>query len=601
MLTAEELRLKHRKRRLLLVLAILLVLLIAAGFFGGRPAVNIIKAWQARHHARKAFACIEQQNWTGARDEATAAYQLRSTEPEALRAVARFLSRTRQIEALDFWKQLAERQPLTRQDLRDEATIAMTAGDLARAQGAVGKLTTNNPEPADWLLAGQLAIGQGSPEDAARALEKIDSRATDREKFQATLLRLSVATTQEQANQAWLQLDELSHGQSATALDALVVLARRSLSDQKSAIASSTADHIPDAAALSRALETHPLAKTPQKMIALDLLEQIDPTKRESLIERAVAEWKGVDPTSLVALGTWLNGKGEYQRELDAIPLSKTLQNRELFLLRLDALGTLDRWKEVKELLDNDRFPLEPVVQKMYLARCNAQLGEKVAAQNNWQRALEAAAGDPSKLITIGEYAEKNGVLDVADSAYGNAITEAPKFRAAYQGRLRIAQARRNTKQIHDVLAGMLQVWPNDPAIQNDEAYLRLLLLGGSGATPSGKKDESIPALSTFSDQRSGFDAIEKVAEKLIQENPTSMPHRTLLALVRLRQNRPSEALAAYANIEIAPRAVTPSALAVYAAVLFATGHEEAREKAAQLKPDELLPEERALIADLRK
>ena len=87
-----------------------------------------------------------------------------------------------------------------------------------------------------------------------------------------------------------------------------------------------------------------------------------------------------------------------------------------------------------------------------------------------------------------------------------------------------------------------------------------------------------------------------------MQENPTSMPHRTLLALVRLRQDRPADALAAYANIEVTPRAVTPSALAVHAAVLFATGHdEEAKDKAAQLKPDELLPEERALIADIRK
>jgi len=35
-------------------------------------------------------------------------------------------------------------------------------------------------------------------------------------------------------------------------------------------------------------------------------------------------------------------------------------------------------------------LPLDPVVQLMYLARCNAQLGEKTAAENNcsarWNR-----------------------------------------------------------------------------------------------------------------------------------------------------------------------------------------------------------------------
>jgi thioredoxin-like negative regulator of GroEL len=229
MLTAEERRLKHQKRRRLIALSLLLVILTVAGFFGGRPAVNAIKTWQARHHASKALAYIEQENWSDARSEATAAYQLRPAEPEALRAVARFLSRTRQVEALDFWKQLRERQPLTRQDLRDEATIAMIAAEIPQAEATVHKLTAENPQPADWLLAAQVSIGKGVPQDALLALEKIDSRATDREKFQAVVLRLSVATTKEQADKAWSQLEELSHGQSATALDALVVFARRTL------------------------------------------------------------------------------------------------------------------------------------------------------------------------------------------------------------------------------------------------------------------------------------------------------------------------------------------------------------------------------------
>ena len=178
------------------------------------------------------------------------------------------------------------------------------------------------------------------------------------------------------------------------------------------------------------------------------------------------------------ALATWLNGKTEFQRVLDAIPIEKALQTRELFLQYVDALGGLGRWKEIKELLDRDTYPLDPVVQKMYLARCNAQLGEKAASENNWQRALEAARGDPGKLMTLAEYAEKNGAIDVARAAYDEAAAEAPKLRAAHQGRLRLAQATGDTKKIHGVLADMLAIWPNDPAVQNDEAYTRLLLMG---------------------------------------------------------------------------------------------------------------------------
>src|SRR5207244_3016821 len=164
-------------------------------------------------------------------------------------------------------------------------------------------------------------------------------------------------------------------------------------------------------------------------------------------------------------------------------------QTRELFLQFLDALGGLDRWSEIKQLLEGDRFPLDPVIQKMYIARCNAQLGEKTAAENNWQRALEAAAGDPGKLITLGDYAEKNGIFDVAKSAFDNAAQESPKLRVAQQGRLRIAQRSGDTNKIHAVLADMLKIWPNDAAVQNDEGYTRLLLLGRNAA-PGARSQE---------------------------------------------------------------------------------------------------------------
>ena len=574
MLTTTEVRLKRQKRRRILLFGLILALVMVAGYFGGRPAINGIKSWQARRHAEKAFAYIQQQKWVEARNEATAAYQLRATEPQALRAVAQFLSRTKQVEALDFWKQLRDRQTLTREDLRDEAATALVADEIPRAEDAVGKLISSNPQPADWLLAAQLAINKEVPEDAIPAAEKAfsDPNATEPERFQGTLFGLASSPTASRAAEAWSRLQTLSHGQSETALNALVVLAQRALSQNNSNDSQAIS-----ATDLSRALEKHPLAKTPQKLIALDLLEHVDPSQREALIERAISNWKSGETDSLVALGTWLNGKGEYQREIDTISLDRALQSRELFLQHLDALGALGRWQEVKQLLESDRYPLEPVVQKMYLARCNAQLGEKTAAENNWQRALEAATGDPLKMMQVGQYAEKNGLIKVAGSAYEAARSGAPKLRVAQQGRLRIAQAIGDTAKIHGVLADMLRLWPNDHAIQNDEAYTRLLL----------SKDKIANEL----------DSIEQLAEKLMQRDPTSLPHRTLLALARLRQNRPADALAVYSNIQVTERALTPSALAIHAAVLAANGRlSEARTESKEIPMDKLLPEERELV-----
>jgi hypothetical protein len=584
MLTAEELRLKLRKRRRIVVLVVLLVLVLITGFFGGHPAMNAIKAWQARRHAQRAFTLINKEQWIDARGEAVAAYQLRPTEPQALRAVARFLSRTHQPEALEFWKQLASKTPLTRQDVRDEAMIAIIAGDTSRADASVRELMSSHAEPADWLLAAQLSVQKNLYEEAKSFLEKIvaDPRTTASEQFRATLLQLALAgNNQAERANALTRLKKLADAKTATSVDALVVLAQNALST--STDSSDSARH--EAGDLARVLENHPLAKAQHKLLAFDLRVRANPTQREQLIARAIADWKDAAAADLVALAAWLNGKGEYRREIDTIPLEKALQSRDLFLQHLDALGALGRWNEIKKLLGSERFPLDPTVQAMYLARCTSQLGEKTAAGNNWQRAREAAGGDVRKLTTLAQYAEKNGNAEIAEAAYNGAAATSPKLRVAQDGRLRLAQASRDTKKLHAVLADMLALWPNDAAIQNDEAYTRLLLL------PPANGEEHVDEIN----------AIEQLAEELVQQNPASLPHRTLLALARLKQHRPFAALEVYSNIQIVPNAVSPSALAVHAAVLAANGRRnDARHEIEQAPLDKLLPEERAGTADLR-
>ncbi len=611
MMTAEEIRLKRLKRRRLIAAAIVVVVILVAGIFGGRPALNAVKAWQARRHANKAFAYIDNENWTDARKEATAAYQLRPTEPQSLRAVARFLSRMRQLGALEFWQQLEKIAPLTREDRQDEAAVAIIAGETTRAETAVhALLESKDVDPGSWLLAAQLSIQKGAADEAMAALRRIfsDPRTTEQQQLQAALLELSLASGTDPADErladAWSRIEKISEGKSAVALPALALLARRQLS-----ISPSTTQPLNGSTAgeLVQRLASHPLARAPQKLLSLDLLEHATPSRHDELIAQGIAQWKDGDADDLLALARWLNGKNEFQKTLDTIPLEKTLLSGDLFLQYLDALGGLGHWSEIEELLGSERYPLDPVVQKMYLARCNAQLGEKTAADNNWHRALESAGGDVGKLISLAEYAEKNAIVDVAQSAFSAAAAEAPKLRSAQQGRLRIAQRSGDTKNIHAVLAEMLKIWPNDAAVQNDEAYTRLLLLGsnserGARSDQQGESSELLAPSSDLQTPSSELQALSALAENLVAKNPKSMPHRTLLALAYLKQNRAADALAVYNNITLTRSALTPSALAVHAAVLAANGQtEEARSEVEQMKIDNLLPEERALVEQLTK
>lgn len=581
MLTDEELRLRNRRRRRLVLAAIIFVALVLGAVFGGKPVAHAMKAWQARRHARVAFALMEKEQWNDARKEATAAYQLWPNEPEAIRAAARFLSRTRQAQALEFWDKLEKEKRLTRDDLVDEASIALVAGDDTRAKCAITTLlggTFGAPKPVDHLLEAQLAVRQGAPIEAHDALKKIfdDTAAASREKLQAALLEIAISGgTEAWRDEAWTRLRKIAEEKDAAGLDALTVLAQTLVTQEK------VPESFPiNANELADKIEAHPLASAQQKLLAVDLRIREQNDKRDELIAQATERWKNGEPEEIAALASWLNGKNEYQRVLDAIPREKAVLSRDLFLQHLDALGGLGRWTEIRDLLKRDTFPLDPVVQKMYLARCNAQLGEKAAAENNWQRAFEAARGDPTKLLMLANYAEKNGALEIAGTAYDEAAAEAPRLRAAHQGRLRLAQATNETRKIHEVLAEMLTIWPNDPAVQNDEAYTRLLLM----------------------QQESEVESIEQLAAKLVEREPSSLPHRTLLALARLKLGKFSDALEAYSSIQVARGALTPSALAVHAAVLAANSRaDDAAAEVRELDAKRLLPEEAALIGNVAR
>ena len=104
LISPEDAQLARRKRLIIVIGSVVLVLAILFGVFGRRPAGSAIRGWQARRHAQKAFAFIDKEQWDDARSEAMAAFQLSPDQPEALRAVARYLTRLHSIEAVDFWK-----------------------------------------------------------------------------------------------------------------------------------------------------------------------------------------------------------------------------------------------------------------------------------------------------------------------------------------------------------------------------------------------------------------------------------------------------------------------------------------------------------------
>jgi hypothetical protein len=327
---------------------------------------------------------------------------------------------------------------------------------------------------------------------------------------------------------------------------------------------------------VANALENHPDARPYHKLLALEVRARHDPALASQYVADAVERFSGGDDETLAALAAWLNKVGRPDKTLEVLSLNRAAQRQDLYLRHLDALATLDRWSAVKELLSRERFPIEPVLQHMYLAVAQRHLGSATAATNEWQRALEAA-NTAEKLLAVAQYAEQNSANDIADAAYSEAIKIAPKDRAPYTGRLRLALTAGQTAQAQTIAAEIAQLWPDDVAARNQDAYLRLLLGASDGAAEAAERDANV----------------------LVAKEPRNWLARATLGLACLRLGRNKEALAAIRE----PRVTgvePPGVLAVRAAILAANGYEEgARNDARLLAAKPLLPEERALIAPL--
>ncbi len=565
--------------------------LSVVGAFTARPAVHAVKSWQSRRLAAQALAYIELQRWPQARDRTVDAYALEPAEPMALRAYGRLLARTRNAGALPFYRRLQNLEALTTEDRRDFAEIALSVGEISEAATQSAWLLAHDRvaaqpagqahvPPVDWLLAAQAASASGD-ERAALAFARqllTDPAASESEQFTAAVRLVNAAAATDPngpaTTPAWECLRKLAESRGPVGLDALMLLSRR----PASAPGQGEPPGWINPADIAHRLETHPLARVPQKLLASDLAADAKPGSRARVLDAAVARWRDSDEVNLAALADWLLHKGEAARALEVLPAARAVRSVELSLRRFDTLAALGRWAEIKTALGSDN-PLDPLSQHMYQAATEEHLDHRRDAVSEWNQALEFCGHDPGKFFALGQYAESQGASETAESAYAAAAAAAPRMRPAHDALFRLADAHGQTAQARRVLAATLEIWPRDENAVNLEAYLRLLL-GASAAD----------ALT-----------IEKNAASLAAHEPGNWQARATLALARLRQGQGASALQAFTGLRAAGGGpVPPGALAVRAAALAAAGwKDEARADAHALAGTILRPEERVLIAPL--
>jgi tetratricopeptide (TPR) repeat protein len=541
-----------------------------------RPASHLIKEFWARRLAGEASILMENEQWQNAERKIQDALRLSFTEPAVWRTQARLLSRIGQNqEAVLWWQRIADSGPLSIADHRDYAAAALSAHDLITADGQVRELLGGNANPGspDFVVAAMLASARGYKKSALDYAGRVlaDSGATPRDKLGAATVTFSnIAPDSELYRRSYDYVVSVARNESENiALYALTILARQA--PPTAATNLSPPDVMPPAEIADR-LERHPKARAFHRMLAMEVRARIEPGKTDQLIENAVQKFGKADDESLTMLSSWLYNREKYETILKVVTPERASRSRDLFIQRVDALASLKRYSELKDMLLEEQSVVDPSTQHMFLAVVSAKLGKTVVSENEWDRALQGA-DSLQKLIALASYAEQNGALETADAAYARAIAKQSKLRAAYAARLRLAEALGDTARAHIMAKEIVRLWPDDMATRVHEIYLRLLL------DPSGTEAKT---------------AEEEVA-RIAAKNPWDGAAQTTLALARLRQGRMAAALEAAPQ----PGPGVPASPALAVAWAANGWKDKAQEEIKKLATVKLLPEERALIAPL--
>lgn len=566
-LQAPELEKAKKRRRIWLVLAGVVLVALGVAALEYRNVRDWVQGLRARRMAAKAESELLGGNLEQAAGKAKTAYQMKPSEPAAIRVAAKIQGLAGQpVGAVALWKQLILTGAMKPADRRSYAEVLLMSGAVADAGTEIETLLRENPEDGSiHRLGARWAATDG---DVRKALE-----------LAAKAIQLEPGNQESRLLLAVLQLAAGTDALRQEAIQALLKLGSERTREGLEAIKRVAA--LPGlgndvAGKVIVLLREHPLATDESRLQALSLELGVRPGDRTQILDAAVKQHQNAAPAAKRAFGVWLNGHGEYERMLSVIPIDEGFKRKDLLLVCLDALAALKRWNEIERILEMKNAPLDTSYKELFLARSALELGSATVADLHWRRALLAAAPSPEQLLFIGNYAEKIGRLDQAQTAFTSLSANANTARVAYEGLLRIAQKGGDLEKLRDVLAKMRQRWPKDDSVKNDYAYVNLLM--GTAV------DESLAA-----------------ARELVKASPASMAHRTTLALAALRKNDPRAALSVYQGLNIPWERVGASQRAVYAAVLGANGKTAAaKAQADAMRPEQLRTEERELIKPWR-
>lgn len=270
----------------------------------------------------------------------------------------------------------------------------------------------------------------------------------------------------------------------------------------------------------------------------------------------------------------WLVSTGQGRAALDLLPEQPGLFSSDYFRTQIEACAAAGDWAAAARLLSKPELPLPRHEMEAYRARVAEQTQGFAASEAHWSRAKIAAEIDPRAFVWLANIAESYGWVDRAREICRRLAQNPLTANEGYTGLIQIEKRHGTTRSLRDLMRE-LEPYGRDSELRiNAEAYLSLLL--GEDVERSAK-------------------AAGMVAEK----RPGDLAFQATLALAKLRERRPDEAVQVLQQFEEQIKKADPVFALIYAAALAKCGlFGKARTFLDRVDPARLRPEEHILYTE---
>ena len=541
---------------------ILGLVIIALLGVAGVLTYQVVKGRRADRFAAAGDALRQADKINEAAIQYQVALQLDPNNYRALSGAARLASKADRPEAMELWQKVIQMRKAKAEDREDYADLLIKTNRLVLAEKILGPLLKNNPDTRTLRLASRYSAKIGENAKALEFMRIAVKRAPDDDATRLQLADLLAQSTepaeQAEARKILWDLAGKSSAYKQVAVEGLAAAPQLTAEEQTR---------------LVKELGDLNSKTIKDDLLAADLKLRLHPDEAAHIYQDAIDRWRDAKTEDLIQLARWLNIHQQAELVLSLFPIERAFEDNQLLLSRLDAMGILQRWNDIDEVLRQNEVTLDPSVIESFHARTAQERSAPLDAEVHWSHAISLAASDPFKLRFVAGFAEQSHATSVALKAYEQLARYPEQADIAYRGIERVGKQSGDISAERSAIAKLSARAPEDPNAADQLAYLNLLL------------GEDI-------------DKNLATARKLTDQYPNRLSYRVTAALGYLRQHNAAAALAQFnAPVPIDWKQTLPAWRAVYAAALLGADRtDEAKQMIATIPRNKLNAQEQALL-----